>query len=381
MAIEEEFLDKFVGIRHHIHQHPELSEHEYETTEYIKEFLRDLDIKIIDSGLETGVIAEIGNDKNNIIGLRCDIDALPIFEETGLPYASVNDGVMHACGHDFHTTSLLATAELLKANEDKLKGTVRLFFQPAEENFQGSQAVIKTGLLSDLSALVGFHNFPDLPLGTIGYRQDKLMASVDRIKVKIKGVGSHAAHPHEGNDPIVTGSQIITNLQSLISRHIPSKEEAVLSITHVQSGSTWNVVPNTFEFEGTLRTLNEDIRKKLKNLFYKTVENTADIYGQTVDIEWTEGSDCLDNDLELFNKLIPSISDNFLDAIKIESNLTGEDFSRYHKYVPIFFAFIGTGKNIPLHNPKFLIDDKALIYSINYYIDVVQKLLNIKLDI
>ncbi|GMA08165.1 hydrolase [Tetragenococcus halophilus subsp. flandriensis] len=369
------FFNKLTHIRRHIHQHPELSGQEYQTTAYIRNFLEERNIKILESKLDTGLIAEIGKSDGKIIGLRADIDALPISEKTQLSYKSINEGVMHACGHDLHTTSLLGAAELLKQHEENLPGKVRLIFQPAEEIFQGAQLVLNTVDFNDWSALVGFHNAPDLPLGAIGFRESKQMASVDRFHGIIYGDGTHAAHPEQGSDPIVTGSQIVANLQAIVSRHVPANEQVVVSITHTTAGNTWNVIPNEFHFEGTVRTFDNEVREKVLHLLEKIVHNTADSFDQTADVNWITGPGPLNNDLKLFKKLSSSFTKNKRNVVPLDTNLGGEDFAFYQEHVPTFFASIGTGKNFPLHHPEFLVDDAALVYTVNYYLDVVKELL------
>ncbi|MDN6244540.1 MAG: amidohydrolase, partial [Tetragenococcus koreensis] len=357
MYNDSTFFNKLTQIRRHIHQHPELSKQEYQTTAFIRNFLEERNIRILESNLETGLIAEIGEKEGKIIGLRADIDALPITEKTQLSYKSINEGVMHACGHDLHTTSLLGAAELLKQHEKELPGKVRLIFQPAEEIFQGAQLVIDTVDFNGWSALVGFHNAPDLPLGAIGFRETKQMASVDRFYGIIHGVGTHAAHPEQGNDPIVTGSQIVANLQAIVSRHIPASEQAVVSITHTTAGNTWNVIPDEFHFEGTVRTFDNKVREKVLYLLEKIVHNTADSFVQKADLEWITGPGPLNNDLNLFKRLSSTFAKNKSNIVPMSSNLGGEDFAFYQDHVPTFFASIGTGKNFPLHHPEFLVDD------------------------
>lgn len=381
MVVDTAFFDKLTAIRHHLHQYPELSGQEFETTAFIKKILQEHHISIVETTLKTGVIAEIGTKEEVIIGLRADIDALPILEATNLDYASVNAGAMHACGHDFHTTSLLGAAILLKQYEDQLPGKVYLIFQPAEEIFQGAKEVIDVLDFSHWSGLVGFHNSPDLPLGAISARLSRQMASVDRFHVIIHGTGTHAAHPDQGNDPIVTGSQIITNLQAIISRHVPASEQAVLSITHVEAGSTWNVIPDTFQFEGTLRTFDETVRETIIQQTKKIIQNTADNYNQTVTIDWITGPGPVNNDEALYQLITPAVTSIGTEFIAAKSNLGGEDFAFYQEHVATYFASIGTGKGIPLHHPAFLIDDHALTYSVHYYLKAVETLLQINLGV
>ena len=211
----EAFYDHLAKTRHQIHQHPEVSEEEHVTTVFLKGYLRNLGIEPLNYPLKTGLIAEIGSG-HPIIALRADIDALPIKEKTGLPYASDN-GAMHACGHDFHQTSLLGAAQILKEREAELKGTVRLIFQPAEENFQGAYQVIEAGGLDGVSAIIGYHNNPHLKPGQIGLRSGAIMAGVEQFRVDVKGVSSHAARPDLGVDTVLVTTTIINNLQQIVA--------------------------------------------------------------------------------------------------------------------------------------------------------------------
>ena len=208
MTISADHYDELVTIRHHIHENPELSGQEFETTAYLKAYLEGLNIEILETGLKTGLVAQVGQGEP-VIALRADIDALPILENTGLSFASKNAGVMHACGHDLHQTSLLGAAKILKQREAELKGTVKLIFQHAEEAHFGASEVLDTGILSDVQAIIGYHNMPTLPVGQIGIRAKGVMAAVDQFFVTVTGVGSHAAYPHEGVDSIVATSAIV----------------------------------------------------------------------------------------------------------------------------------------------------------------------------
>ena len=254
--------EELAEIRHYIHQHPELSGQEYQTTAFLKERLEEFGIRILESGLKTGLIAEIGSGQP-VVALRADIDALPILEQTNLPYQSQNPGVMHACGHDFHQTSLLGAAALLKEKEDQLEGTVRLIFQPAEEISEGASDVLATGLLEDVQGIIGFHNIPQLKAGQLALNAGAMMAGVEKFKVTVTGVSSHAARPDLGVDTVTAVTTMVQNLQLLISRTVSPFETAVLSITHLDVGSTWNVLPKSGYFEGTKIRKITDIAKLL----------------------------------------------------------------------------------------------------------------------
>ena len=366
IEIEKEFLKKLIDDRHFLHMNPELSGEEFATTEFIKEKLKEHNIKIIETNLKNGVVAEIGQG-DKVVALRADIDALPIEEESGVVYHSKVKGKMHACGHDFHTISLIGAAILLKENEDKLKGKVRLIFQPEEEINSGAVKMIEENVLEGVSCIIGFHNKPDIPVGFIGIKEGPLMAGVEQFEVEIRGVGTHAAAPHNGNDPIVTASQIITGLQSIVSRHISPLETAVVSVTKIEAGKTWNIIPDRVKLEGTIRTFSEKVREETKRLFEQIIKNYSAAVNQEAEIKWISDGSPVDNNEKMAEILKKEIS-KFAKVIEPEIMMGGDDFARYQEKVPGLYAFIGTGCPYEWHHPSFLIDDKALPYAINYFI-------------
>ena len=366
IEIEKEFLKKLIDDRHFLHMNPELSGEEFATTEFIKEKLKEHNIKIIETNLKNGVVAEIGQG-DKVVALRADIDALPIEEESGVVYHSKVKGKMHACGHDFHTISLIGAAILLKENEDELKGRVRLIFQPEEEINSGAVKMIEENVLEGVSCIIGFHNKPDIPVGFIGIKEGPLMAGVEQFEVEIKGIGTHAAAPHNGNDPIVTASQIITGLQSIVSRHISPLETAVVSVTKIEAGKTWNIIPDRVKLEGTIRTFSEKVREETKRLFEQIIKNYSAAVNQEAEIKWISDGSPVDNNEKMAEILKKEIS-KFAKVIEPEIMMGGDDFARYQEKVPGLYAFIGTGCPYEWHHPSFLIDDKALPYAINYFI-------------
>ena len=366
IEIEKEFLKKLIDDRHFLHMNPELSGEEFATTEFIKEKLKEHNIKIIETNLKNGVVVEIGQG-DKVVALRADIDALPIEEESGVAYHSKVKGKMHACGHDFHTISLIGAAILLKENEDELKGRVRLIFQPEEEINSGAVKMIEENVLEGVSCIIGFHNKPDIPVGFIGIKEGPLMAGVEQFEVEIRGVGTHAAAPHNGNDPIVTASQIITGLQSIVSRHISPLETAVVSVTKIEAGKTWNIIPDRVKLEGTIRTFSEKVREETKRLFEQIIKNYSAAVNQEAEIKWISDGSPVDNNEKMAEILKKEIS-KFAKVIEPEIMMGGDDFARYQEKVPGLYAFIGTGCPYEWHHPSFLIDDKALPYAINYFI-------------
>lgn len=370
---EETLTEHLTQIRHYLHQHPELSDQEFATTKYLTEKLRELGYRIITpTELKTGVIAEIGSGKP-VIGLRSDIDALPIQEATGLDYASTNTGVMHACGHDFHMTALLGAAERLAA-EPTLKGTVRLVFQPAEETHVGAQEVTAAGGVDGLDAIIGFHNKPDLPAGTIGLLSGGLMAAVDQFTVTFHGVGTHAAMPQLGADSIVALTATVGAVQSIVSRNQDPQQAVVVSVTHIEGGSTWNVLPESAWFEGTVRTFDQKARALAKRRFIEIVNGQAAAYGVKAEINWQTGPDVVDNDPQL-TKIVAAESRQHFQVVAPTPSSAGEDFAYFSQRIPSVFAFIGSNGNSDWHHPDLIVDDAGLVPAAQWYYFNTKRLL------
>lgn len=322
---------------------------------------------ITPKNLDTGVIAEIGSKKAKItIGLRADIDALPIQEITKLSYSSKNKSIMHACGHDLHMTSLLGAANLFAENQNKLISKVRLIFQPSEENHLGAQRVIKNGGIDNLAAIIGYHNQPELNTGEIGIIPGNQMASVNQFKVSLNGVGTHAAKPDTGNDVILGTTNIINSLQTIISRNVNPAQTAVLSITHIEGGFTWNVLPDTTFFEGTTRSFSDDTDQKIKERFFDIVENVSKAYNLKANIDWIDGPKIVKNTSILTDYLLDEAK-KYSNVVDITPSTGGEDFSFYTDKIPSVFAFIGSNGNSNLHHSDLKIDDKAIKTAVDYY--------------
>lgn len=281
------------------HRHPELALEEQETTKHIKSILGNLEgVEPLDLGLPTGALARItGDPRGPVIALRADIDALPILEESGLPYASETAGRMHACGHDFHTAALLGAGELLARRRDALPGTVVLLFQPAEETAGGAVRVLETGILSRLGVreILALHVRPRLSVGTIAVAPGPFSAFVDRFLYKIIGSGGHASAPETTRDPIPAAARLVGALQEIVSRQISPLEAAVISVTRFTSGSTWNVIPNSAELEGTVRSFDPAVRQRILDaMTHQTQALTAE--GYRVDFQWLPGCPATNND-------------------------------------------------------------------------------------
>lgn len=378
---ESEFIGtitaKTTEIRRYLHRHPELSNEEFATTAYIRGILEDAEIRIANYPLNTGLIAEIGGLQGGpIIALRADIDALPIHEETGLPFESQTPGRMHACGHDFHTAALIGTALLLKEWEYELQGTVRLLFQPAEENATGAKQVVESGALEGVQAVFGMHNKPDLTVGTIGIKSGPLMAAADGFVIELEGKGTHAAVPDAGNDPIVTASHIVTALQSIVSRNVSPLQSAVVSVTQIHSGNVWNVIPKQAFMEGTVRTFDSEVRSYVMERFVQIVEGVATAFGTTASVRWIEGPPPIANDAKL-----AELADNVAVELGYESivpvlSSAGEDFAVYQQNTPGLFVFMGTSGTQEWHHPAFTLDEGALPVSVNFFANLARRALS-----
>ncbi|MDN3016907.1 amidohydrolase [Paenibacillus sp. BSR1-1] len=375
---QQEFEQYLISIRRHLHQYPELSKQEFETTKSIEKWLLELDIPLRKTDLKTGVFADLkGGKPGPIVAVRADIDALPIEEKTGLPYASKNKGVMHACGHDFHTAALIGAARLLKRHQSKLNGTVRLIFQPAEELGGGAKQVIDDGQLDGVDAIIGLHNKPDLPVGTIGLKEGPLMSAVDRFQIVLYGKGSHAAIPQNGKDPILTAGHLITALQSVVSRNVSPLHNVVLSVTKINGGSTWNVIPGEVKLEGTIRTFDQAIREEVKSRFYSIVEAIAGAFSHEVEIDWFAGPPPLSNHKTITEAAKKCAEKQSLYVIDPEPSMAGEDFSYYLQEIPGTFAFFGTSGSEEWHHPAFTLDESALIKAAYYLFETSRELLNL----
>ncbi|WP_051318065.1 M20 metallopeptidase family protein [Cohnella thermotolerans] len=263
----EKWKDEAIRLRRHIHQNPELGHQEFETAKLAAGFLTGLGLEVQTGVGGTGVIGLLrGVQEGPTIAIRADMDALPIVEKTGLPYASVREGVMHACGHDVHTAILLGTAAALNEYRDRLRGTVKFIFQPAEEVSGGAPYLIEAGLLRnpDVDAIIALHVWPDLPAGTIGLRKGALLAAADSFDIRVTGKGGHAAYPHRTVDPVPIAAQIVTALQSIVSRNVSPLDSAVISITKLQSNSNaYNVIASEVRLGGTIRTHSKEIREAI----------------------------------------------------------------------------------------------------------------------
>lgn len=357
---EQDIFQKITDEFYWFHRHPELSYEEVETTKRLREDLAAVGIEVLDLPLKTGLVAKVGTGEAPFIALRCDIDGLPIQEESGLAYASEHAGRMHACGHDFHISAVLGSAYLLKAKERELRGTVYLIFQSAEEAPGGARKVMETGVLKDVQAIFGLHTSPLYDVGTLGIRSGAVTASVDKFTVTFHGKGTHAAHPERGIDPIVMAASFVTAAQSIVSRNIDPAHPGLVSITHIESGNTWNVIPESSWLEGTVRCLTAEDRKLIKKRIYELAEGQAASFGGHAELTWYAGPPATDNTPDWTDFAIEVAKEAGLNVVPAPVNLAGEDFAYYQEEIPGVFVLVGTGKSPANHNPKFHVDPAAL---------------------
>lgn len=362
-----------------LHTHPELSYEEYETTAYIRKRLTEAGVEILPYTLETGLVAQVkGKKEGPVVALRADIDALPVTEESGLPYASCNTGKMHACGHDFHTSVLLETARILQAKKETLAGTVRLIFQPAEEHSDGALKVLATDAMEGVQAVFALHTAPWFPVGTIGVRNGAASASVDRFEIIVTGQGCHAASPERGVDPIVAASAIVSAAQTIVSRNIAPVNPALVSITHFEAGTTWNVIPESAYMEGTVRTHAAKDREQIPARLEAIAKGIAASYGATADFKWHAGPPATDNDPEWTAFAAEVAKQNGLQVEEDPANMLGEDFSYFQQKAPGVYIHVGVGFTKSLHNPGFVVDQASLepaaVYSAALAQNALEKL-------
>lgn len=370
----EKIYDEIVKIRRKIHMNPELGDEEFETSRIIKEFLSENEIEY-EEIINTGVIATIYNGKGKTIATRADIDALPIFEKNDVDYKSKIEGKMHACGHDGHTSIQLGVAKILADNKDKWKGTVRFFFQPAEETNGGADRMIKTGALKfkgdenrKIDAFFSLHMAPEIETGKIGIKYGKVHATSAVFQLTINGVSAHAAQPQKGVDAILIGAKVLEFLQSIVSRRIDPREEAVITVGSFKGGEAENVVCDKVDMLGTIRTMSKEIRTFIIETIKRDLPKFVESLGGKADIRIREGYAPVINNEEITKKVEQNIVDLYgkdsLEIIK-EARMDVEDVSYFLNEINGCFFRLGTrneekGLIYDLHHPKFNIDEESL---------------------
>jgi len=364
-----ELFPRMQETRRHIHSNPELSFMEFETSAYIQERLASLDIpfRVVAT---TGVVATIGSG-DRCVALRADIDALPMQEETGLPYASTRPGVMHACGHDTHTTMLLTAAQVLKEREASLQGVVKLLFQPGEEKTPGGASLmIADGALESPrpEIIFGQHINPDAPAGEFSFVAGAMMASADELYFTVRGMAAHAAQPHKGKDPILAAAGLISHLQTLITKNRNPLDPGVITITSIHGGTATNIIPDTVELQGTLRAFDQVWRESAWKFIKEQSVAYCALHGCTCEVTILKGYPPLMNNEEATNfarSVASSIAENVV-VSDFEPKMWAEDFSFYSQMMPAAFWMLGgRPSSVPsmpgLHNPKFAPEEESMI--------------------
>ncbi|WP_289062813.1 amidohydrolase [uncultured Zobellia sp.] len=384
----EAIESKVINWRREIHQNPELSNREFKTAEKIAKHLTSSGIEVQTGVAHTGVVGILkGKKPGKVIALRADIDALPVFERNDLPYKSTvttdykgeKVPVMHACGHDTHTAILMGVAEILSKHTDKIKGTVKFIFQPAEEGPPegeegGALLMVKEGVLNSpkVDAIFGLHINSQTPVGVIRYKSGGTMAAAQKFTIHVKGKQSHGARPWSGVDPILISAKIIDGLQTIISREAElTNEAAVITVGKITSGVRFNIIPESAEMIGTIRTLDYDMKALINTRMQEMVPTIAKAYGGEATIEIKDATDITYNAPELVTQMLPTLNKVAgANNVQTQKAVTGaEDFSYFQKEVPGFFFFLGgmtpgTTESFPHHTPDFVIDDSGLLLGV-----------------
>ena len=404
-SLEQDIMDiedKLIAWRRHFHQNPELSNQEFKTAEKIAEHLEAIGLEVETGIAITGVVGILkGDNPGKIVGLRADIDALPITEQTNLPFKSTvkttflgtETGVMHACGHDAHTAILMATAEVLAKHKDKINGTIKFIFQPAEEGPPpgeegGAKLMIKEGVLENpkVDVIFGLHINAGTPIGIIKYKKGGIMASVERFVINVKGKQAHGSQPWSGVDPILISAKIIDGLQTIISREAKLTEEAaVITVGKITAGTRFNIIPESAELIGTVRTLDRNMRSMIERRMTEMTETIAKAYGGEATIAFRNQTSITYNDPELTDKMLPSLQKVAgRNNVKLMNATTGgEDFSYFQEHVPGIYFFIG-GMNpneqskgdFPHHTSDFMIDESGMLLGVKAFTQLTLDYLN-----
>ncbi|MEA5510160.1 M20 family metallopeptidase [Crocosphaera sp. UHCC 0190] len=371
--LAENLFPRLIEIRRHLHAHPELSGQEYQTAAYVAGVLSSCGIHVQEAVGKTGVVGNLGGNgtTTDILAIRTDMDALPIEEHTKLEFASRKPGVMHACGHDVHTTVGLGTAMILSQLREHLPGNIRFIFQPAEEIAQGASWMVQDGVMRDVKGILGLHVFPSLPARSVGIRYGALTAAADDIEIFIQGESGHGARPHEAIDAIWIASQVITTLQQAISRTQNPLRPLVLSIGQINGGRAPNVIADQVRMAGTVRSLHPDTHANLPQWIEGIISNVCNTYNAKYEMNYRRGVPSVQNDLHL-TQILESASREAWgnDNVEIlpEPSLGAEDFALYLQQAPGSMFRLGVGSpnklNHPLHHPLFEVDESAILTGV-----------------
>ncbi|WP_411843891.1 M20 metallopeptidase family protein [Salinicoccus sp. HZC-1] len=376
----DDLYPEMVEFRRDLHIHPELSHHEVETPGKVADFLKGLGLEVRTKVGGRGVVGTLkGKKPGRTIALRADFDALPIQDEKDVPYKSKVDGVMHACGHDIHTSGLLHVAKVLSENKEALSGTVIFIHQFAEEVIPGgAKFMIEDGCMDGVDAVFGAHVSSVDPLGTVGYREGPVMANGDTFEITISGKGGHAANPHLAVDPLTIGAQVMSSLQQIVSRQTDPLKSAVVTVASFNGGNSYNVIPDSAELKGTVRTFEPEVRDAVENSIQSIAEKTCEALGATADVKYTRGYPAVVNDPEETKRYARVASEIFGEenVKEIPPMMGMEDFAYYLKEAPGSFAWVGGAmpdeKDVyPHHHPKFDVHEESMLYIGRLFIATV----------
>ncbi|HHG88909.1 MAG TPA: amidohydrolase [Devosia sp.] len=375
-----EFHEEITGWRRDLHAHPELLYDVHRTAGKVVELLKSFGVDEVVTGMgRTGVVGVIkGRQATNgkVIGLRADMDALPIKEATGKPYASTTEGKMHACGHDGHTAMLLGAAKYL-AETRNFDGTAIVIFQPAEEGGAGGKAMVDDGLMDrfGINEVFGMHNMPRLPVGQFAIREGGMMAATDEFIIEVEGMGGHAAMPQMGVDPVMIAAQMTVALQTLVSRNVDPVKSAVLSVTQIHAGAAFNVIPASSELKGTVRTLDEEVRALMEKRMGEMVPKIADAFGASARLEYKRGYPVVVN-APAQTEFAAKIAREIAGDDKVETNVApvmgGEDFAYMSSARPGAFIFMGNGDSADLHQDTYDFNDEIIPLGCTYWVKMVE---------
>ncbi|MFJ7918350.1 M20 family metallopeptidase [Lysinibacillus fusiformis] len=363
--------------RRYLHQYPELSGQEYETCQFIRKRLEQLQINILDCNPPSVVAMVEGTKGTKTIALRADIDALPIVEEGDKPYISQRPGIAHTCGHDGHTAILLAVAEWISMNKEKIEPNVLLIFQSAEEiTPSGADFLIQNGVLEGVDAIFGIHLWQGLEKGKIGLTYGPMMASVDDFEIEIQGYGGHGSMPHETVDPIYIASHVMQSFQSIISRNLNPIEAGVITVGSIQAGTTYNIIPDSAKLIGTIRALTPETVHTIQTKMVKLTEGICGAFGAQGKIDFILGTPPLINDFKESHFVESIVRENFGENVfkLVDPVMGGEDFAYYLKHKPGAFIFVGMGgekSKYPHHHPRFDLDEDVFADAIKLFIEII----------
>lgn len=379
----EQVKQQVIEWRRYLHQHPELSFHEEKTAQFIYDTLSTFDNLELSRPTKNSVMARlIGSQPGKVLAMRADIDALAITEENTFDFISTNPGVMHACGHDGHTSMLLGTAKILSGMQDKIKGEVRFFFQHAEEIYPGgAEEMVQAGVMDGVDLVIGTHLWSTMEYGTIGICPGPMMAAPDTFWINVFGKGGHAALPHQTIDSIAIASQVVTNLQHIVSRTTDPLDNLVLSVTKFVGGTTHNVIPGAVEICGTVRSFDKELRETVPKLMERVIKGITEAHGATYEFTYEFGYRPVINDAEVTqlmeDAVIEALGAEWVDHMR--PTMGGEDFSAFQQKAPGCFFYVGAGNKekgitYPHHHPRFTIDEDALAVGVKMFVHAARKI-------